>query len=127
MIVFGSGDNAKGIKVRYLIVNASSPYNIIIERPTFNVLEASLPTLYLTMKYPLDDGRVGVIKGNQGLARIFYKDSLKLKKKIQQDHPMTKNPLKVNLIGLDPREDGEDDSLTLIGELKKVQITINDF
>lgn len=62
MIVFGSGDKAKGIKVRYLIVNAYSPYNIIKRRLTFNALEVSLSTLYLTMKYPLDDGYVGVIK-----------------------------------------------------------------
>lgn len=33
-----------------------------------------------------------------------------------------KNTLKVNLVGLDPLEDHADDSLTPIGELKKVQI-----
>lgn len=79
MTVFGSGDSAKGIKVRYLIVNTSSPYNITIGRSSFNAQEVALSTLYLTMKYPLDDGRVWVIKGDQGLAKKFYKDSLKLK------------------------------------------------
>lgn len=65
-------------------------------------MEDALSILYLTMKYPLDEGRVSVIKGDQGLARKFYKDSLKLKKKVQLDHTMTESPLKVNLVDLDP-------------------------
>lgn len=81
MTVFGSGDNVKGMKMRYLIVNASSPYNIIIERPVFNTLEATLSIIYLAMKYPLEDRQIGVIKGDEGLARKCYKDILKLKKK----------------------------------------------
>lgn len=102
MTAFGSGRSTKGIKVRYLIVNASSPYNIIIGRSAFNALEASLSTIYLTMKYSLEGGEVGIIKGDQGLARKCYKDSLKLKKKTQQDRPMTKNTLKEDLVDLDP-------------------------
>lgn len=54
MTIFGSGSNAKSMKVRYLIVNASSSYNIIIGRPTFNALEVVFSTIYLTMKYPLE-------------------------------------------------------------------------
>lgn len=68
MNIFGSGGNTKGIKVRYLIVNTSSPYNIIIRIPMFNALEADMSTIYLTMKYPLKGGHVGVINGDQGIA-----------------------------------------------------------
>lgn len=64
MIVFDSGDNTKGIKVRCMIVNSYFPNNIIIRRLTFNNLEAALSILYLTMKYPPDEGCVGVIKGD---------------------------------------------------------------
>lgn len=71
------------------------------------------------MKYPLNDGRVWVNKGDQGLAMKFYKDSLKLKTKTKQDQP-TENILKVNLVDLDPWEDSTDESLTFIGELKMV-------
>lgn len=78
--VFGSGHKAKSVKVRYLIVNVTSPYNIIIGRPAFNALEAELSTMYLTMKYPLSNEEVGVVRGDQGLACKCYKDSLKLKK-----------------------------------------------
>ena len=46
---FGSEDNTKSVKVKYLIVNAAYPYNIIIDRLPFNILEATLSTLYLTL------------------------------------------------------------------------------
>lgn len=100
-------------------MNASSPYNIIIGRLMFNALDASMSTLYLTMKYPIEGGQVGVIKYDQELARKCYKDSLKLKKKTQHDLPMIENTLKVNLVDLNPQMDLKDDSLTPIGELRK--------
>lgn len=49
----------------YMVVNAHLSYNIIIGQSAFNALEMALPTLYLTIKFPLEDGNVGVIKGNQ--------------------------------------------------------------
>lgn len=117
---FGSGDNTKSFKVRYLIINASSPYNIIIGIPSFNALEVALSTLYLTLKYPLEDGHVGVLKGDKGLARKCYEDSLKLKKKAQDDEPVKDDHLKVNLVDIDPREDPAEDNLTPIEDMKKV-------
>lgn len=67
VIMFKSGDNAKSVKVRYLIVNALSPYNIIIRRPYFNAFETVLSILYLTM-YPLCGRGIRVIKGEHELA-----------------------------------------------------------
>ncbi|MCI45294.1 hypothetical protein A2U01_0066533, partial [Trifolium medium] len=53
---FGEDENAKMIKVRYLVVKTPfSSYNIIIGRPAFNALGAAMSTLYLAMKYPLDN------------------------------------------------------------------------
>ena len=40
LTTFGDGGSAKTVQVRYLVVNASSPYNTIIGRPSFNSLEA---------------------------------------------------------------------------------------
>lgn len=53
---FGNGEHAKSVQVKHLIVNFASPYNVIIGRPSFNVLEEAFSTLYLTLKYPLKDG-----------------------------------------------------------------------
>lgn len=60
---FKRGENANTDNIRYLVVNASSPNNIIISNIIFNVLEAVLSTLYLTMKYPRDNGQ---IRGDKG-------------------------------------------------------------
>ena len=64
MTTFGNGENAKSVLVRYLVINVASSYDVIVSRPSFNDLEAVLSTLYLTLKYPLKDGRVGIIKGD---------------------------------------------------------------
>lgn len=76
-ITFGEQDQAKEIKVKYLVIDAPSLYNVIIWRPTFNQMGATLSTLYLCIKYPLLDGRVGFIQGDQEIAKRFYAESLK--------------------------------------------------
>lgn len=63
--IFGVGEQAKQVKGGYMVIDAHSSNNIIIERPTFNQLSASLSTIYLCMKYPLSDRWVGVIQGDQ--------------------------------------------------------------
>ncbi|GAU24687.1 hypothetical protein TSUD_322950 [Trifolium subterraneum] len=78
---FGMEENVKTIKVRYLVVKTPfTSYNIIIERPAFNSLGAIMSTLYLAMKYPLDNGKVGVVKGDQALARKIHQTSILEKK-----------------------------------------------
>lgn len=77
---FGEQDQTKEIKTMYLVIDTSSSYNIIIRRPTFNQLGTALYNLYLCMKYPLPNGRVRVIQGDQEIARKYYVESLKLKK-----------------------------------------------
>jgi hypothetical protein len=87
LTTFGEKENAKTIKVRYLVVKTTfTSYNIIIGRPAFNTLEAALSTLYVSIKYPLDNGKVGTIRGDQKLARRCYESSLKIK------HQQTKKP-----------------------------------
>lgn len=68
-----------------------------------------------------------MIKGDQGLVRKCYKDSLKLKNKTLQEHPVIESTLKVNLVDLDPRGDPMDDSLTPIGELKRCKSLLKFF
>lgn len=91
-------------------------------RPSFNALEAVLPILYLTLKYPLKDCLVGIIKGDQRIARKFYKDSLKLKKRSYVDDSDNDDKVKVNLVDIDPREDLVEDSLTPIQDVKTIHI-----
>ncbi|MCI35852.1 hypothetical protein A2U01_0057073, partial [Trifolium medium] len=57
------------IKVRYLVVDSWSVYNVVIGRPTVADLGAVISTLHLTMKYPLGDGMVGVVKADLDMAK----------------------------------------------------------
>ncbi|GAU24437.1 hypothetical protein TSUD_364210 [Trifolium subterraneum] len=130
LTTFGEKDNAKTIKVRYLVVKtAFTSYNIIIGRPTFNTLGAVMSTLYLSMKYPLDDGRIGTVRGDQAQRPQCYELSLRLKR----NHAPADQPIisRVNMISrenmvetsdLDPREEFQDRRVNPIKDLEPIQI-----
>ncbi|GAU27362.1 hypothetical protein TSUD_55150 [Trifolium subterraneum] len=130
LTTFGEKKNAKTIKVRYLVVKtAFTSYNIIIGRPTFNTLGAVLSTLYLSIKYPLDDGRVRTVRGDQAQGRQCYELSLRLKRnQAPADQPIIS---RVNMISranmvetsdLDPREEFQDKRVSPIEDLEPIQI-----
>lgn len=56
------------------------------------------------MKYPLEKGRIGIIRGDQKISRACYHNSLKLQKTKKKDKAGDK-PLSVNIIDLNPREE----------------------
>lgn len=70
------------IKVRYLVIDSYSLYNIIIGVHAFNILRSSLLTLYLCMKYMISNGHVGVVQRDQETAQRCYQNSLRLKKEM---------------------------------------------
>jgi len=65
-----------------------------------NGLGAVTSTAHLCMKYPLEDGRVGVVKGDQITARKCYEDSLRNKRAERRNTP---EDLRCNFLDLDPR------------------------
>jgi len=101
-IIFRTGVNAKTIRVKYLVVSAPNCYNIIIGQPSFNLLGAFLSTRFLVMKYPMEKGKVGTLRGDQKTTRECYHNSLKLRKGKKKVRAKEK-PLSVNMI--DPREE----------------------
>jgi hypothetical protein len=129
LTTFGEEENAKTIKVRYLVVETPfTSYNIIIGRPAINALEAVISTLYLSIKYPLDNGKVGTVKGDQALARRCYESSLKIKHRQIKESAIScqdNNSEGVNMISpldLDPREDFQERRVSPIEDLEQVQI-----
>jgi hypothetical protein len=69
LTTFGVNEQTRTIKVRYLVVRTPcASYNIIIGRPAFNALGAAMSTLYLSIKYPLENGGVGMVRGDQIIA-----------------------------------------------------------
>lgn len=53
--MFKKGEVMETLKVKCMVVNAISSYNIVIVGQTSNALEVALSNLYLTMKYPLNN------------------------------------------------------------------------
>ncbi|GAU16859.1 hypothetical protein TSUD_368080 [Trifolium subterraneum] len=126
---FGEEENAKTIKVRYLMVKTPfTSYNIIIGRPTFNILGAVMSTLYLSIKYPLNNGKIEVVKGNQALARKCYESSLKIRHKPSRPVSPPDSGERINGINmvsitdLDHREEFQDRRVSPIEDLEQVQI-----
>ncbi|GAU49430.1 hypothetical protein TSUD_181770 [Trifolium subterraneum] len=126
---FCEDENAKTIKVRYLVVKTLfTSYNIIIGRPAFNALGAVMSTLYLSIKYPLNNGKVGAVKGDQVLARKCYESSLKIRHRPSKPVSPPVSGERTNGINmasvtdLDPREEFQDRRVSPIEDLEHVQI-----
>jgi len=58
---------ARTEKIKYLVVNAPSAYNILLGRPTLNRLGAVLSTRHMKLKLPSMEGVVITIKSDQKL------------------------------------------------------------
>ncbi|XP_057447397.1 uncharacterized protein LOC130739180 [Lotus japonicus] len=85
---FGIDDNAKLLRVRYLVLQVVASYNVIIRRNTLNRLCAVISTAHLAVKYSLMSGRVGKIVVDQRRARECYNNCLSLygKKGAGEEH-----------------------------------------
>jgi len=113
------GEHAKAIRVKYLVVNSPNSYNIIIGHPNFNLLGAFLSIKFLIIKYPLDNGHIGMIQDDQKIAREYYHNILRLhkgKKKVNNDS----KPHSVNMIDFDPREEYQQLRLEPTEDLKEI-------
>ena len=63
---------------RFLIVDALSSYNMLLGRPSLNALKAILSAYHMMIKFPTVNG-VGMVRGDQRVAREFYSASMKQK------------------------------------------------
>ena len=62
--------------VRFLIVDAPSAYNMLLGRPSLNAIRAVPSAYHLVIKFPTGNG-VGMVRGNQRIARECYSMSMK--------------------------------------------------
>ena len=64
--------------MKFLIVNSSSAYNVLLGRPSLNAIK-SIPSAYhMVIKFPTTNG-VGLVQGDQRVARECYSASMKQK------------------------------------------------
>ena len=64
--------------VRFLIVDAPSAYNMLLGRPSLNTIRAIPSAYHMVIKFPTTNG-VGMVRGNQHVARECYSASMKQK------------------------------------------------
>ena len=64
--------------VKFLIVDASSTYNVMLGRPSLNAIKAIPSTYHMVIKFPTTGG-VGMVRGDQRMARESYSASMKQK------------------------------------------------
>lgn len=80
MFLKGKAPRRWTIQFNFAVVKAPSAYNLILGRPTLNVLRAATPTYHLSMKFPTPDG-VDEVWGDVEAARECYLITLKGKSK----------------------------------------------
>ena len=64
--------------VKFLVVDAPSSYNILLGRPSLNSIKAIPSTYHMMIKFPTTSG-VGMVRGDQRVARECYSVSVKQK------------------------------------------------
>ena len=64
--------------VRFLIVDAPSTYNVLFGRPSLNAIKAIPSAYHMVIKFPTANG-VGMVRGDQRVARECYSASIKQK------------------------------------------------
>jgi len=77
---FTDGTASRMESIRYLVVNASSAYNMLLGRPTLNRLGAVPSTRHMKMKLPDLTGKVNTIKSDQKEAKRCYENNLKTRR-----------------------------------------------
>jgi len=69
-------------KIKYLVVNAPSAYNILLGRPTLNRIGAVPSTRHMKVMLPSMEGVVITIRSDQKEAKKCYENSLKNKRSV---------------------------------------------
>ena len=64
--------------VRFLIVDAPSAYNVLLGRPSLNAIKTIPSAYHMVIKFPTING-VGMVRGDQRVARECYSASMKKK------------------------------------------------
>jgi len=77
---FTDGLASRTEKIRYLVVNAPSAYNILLGRPTLNRTGAVPSTKHMKVKLPSMEGLIITICSDQKKAKKCYENNLKNKR-----------------------------------------------
>jgi len=63
-MTFSDESTTRTITIKYIVVNASFAYNLLLGQPSLNRLGAVASTAHMKMKLPFSEGGVIIIKAN---------------------------------------------------------------
>ncbi|XP_052723752.1 uncharacterized protein LOC128193711 [Vigna angularis] len=114
----GTGRSSEEKRIRYLLVEANTSYNVLLGRPCLNAFGAIVSTPHLTMKYPSEKGTICTVRADQKTARECYAAGLKLHTRQSKRRAIGSE---VAMADLDPRTNTED-RLEPMGDTQPVLI-----
>jgi len=114
----GSRKDGREVRVRFLLVEANTSYNVLLGRPCLNAFGAIVSTLHLAMKFPSDKGTICTVHADQQIARQCYAAGLRI---TPYSRPRKQHRSEVAMTDLDPRTNTED-RLQPEGETKEISI-----
>ena len=114
----GSRKDGREVRVRFLLVEANTSYNVLLGRPCLNAFGAIVSTLHLAMKFPSDKGTICTVHADQQVARQCYVAGLRIR---PHSRPRKQHRSEVAMTDLDPRTNTED-RLQPEGETKEILI-----
>jgi len=82
--VFRDRAQTKTISIRFLIMDAPTSYNVLLDRPSLNTVDIIVSTPHLAMKFPSPSGDILTVHCDQRLALECYMASLRPQLPIQQ-------------------------------------------
>ena len=85
--------------IKFLIVDAPSAYSMLLGRPSLNAIRVVPSAYHMVVKFPMENG-VGMVRGDQRVARECYLASMKQKAidNIHMDELDMRNELNTRLI-----------------------------
>ncbi|XP_027922819.1 uncharacterized protein LOC114180718 [Vigna unguiculata] len=122
--VFCDGTQTKIIPIRFLVVDALTSFNVLLGRPSLNILGVVVSRPHLAMKFPSPFGDNLTIHGDQRLTRECYMASLHPQLLILQTNNIECLPsFDIALFGdnLDP-EIGRDARLELVDDIVPLEL-----
>ena len=76
--MFGLEGASKTLRIRYLVIDVNTSYNILLGRSSLNKLGAIVSTPHLVMKFPSLSGNILTIHVDQKIVRECYAESLRV-------------------------------------------------
>lgn len=118
----GTGREGNERRVRYLLVDANTSYNVLLGRPCLNTFGVIVSTPHLTLKYPTKKRRMVVVRADQKTAKECYAAGLKLYPRAVWTKVAR---FEVAMTDLDPRTN-TDDRIEPLGMLRSVKVGLKE-